>query len=191
MRGRGTEIRVGDGERGRSRQIKADSSTGWNNLPSERQLKRKQMKAEPDKRRRLIDRQLRKKEKAKKKRAKGTLRCMDSYLRCICASRPLTRPWNDRACLLPAAQTKVYFKEIRAGSEEVKLLRSYLGSWVKAWKPAFEATNRRMAWKWLSSSAFRAGSSASWDKSARMALLMSFSLFSEKRPWREKKKRKQ
>lgn len=40
---------------------------------------------------------------------------MDSYLRCICDSRHLTRPWNDRACLLPAAQQKVHFKEIKAG----------------------------------------------------------------------------
>lgn len=63
-----------------------------------------------------------------------------------------------------------------------KELQSYFGSCVKAWKPAFEATNRRIAWKWLSSSALRAGNSASWDKRARMALLMSFSLFSEKRP---------
>ena len=70
-------------------------------------------------------------------------------------------------------------------------LHSYLGSCVKAWKPALEATRRRMAWKWLSSSALRAGSSASWDKSARMALLMSFSLFSEKRPWRENRKKRQ
>lgn len=115
-------------------------------------------------------------------RQKGTLRCMDSYLRCICASRPLTRPWNDRACLLTSSSP---LRKSEQGEHRWPL-HSYLGSWVKAWKPAFEATNRRIAWKWLSSSALSAGSSVSWDKSARMALLMSFSLFSEKRPWGKK-----
>ena len=113
---------------------------------------------------------------------------MDWYLRSICESSPLTRPWNDRACLLPAARTKVYFEEIKREGRAEYRLGPYLGSWVKAWKPALEATRRRMAWKWLSSSALMEGSSASWDKRARMALLMSFSLFSEKRPWRGQKK---
>lgn len=84
---------------------------------------------------------------------------------------------------------KVHREEIEAWrwrkKKKDKELQSYFGSCVKAWKPAFEATNRRIAWKWLSSSALRAGNSASWDRRARMALLMSFSLFSEKRPWGE------
>lgn len=106
-------------------------------------------------------------------------------------------PWPDlrmteHACY-QLLSLKVHRKEIEAwrGKKEKrkrkgKELCSYLGSCVKAWKPAFEATNRRIAWKWLSSSALRAGNSASWDRSARMALLMSFSLFSEKRPWGER-----
>lgn len=90
-----------------------------------------------------------------------------------------------------SSSTKVYFKEIQAEKycRVAYVLHSYLGSWVKAWKPALEATKRRMAWKWLSSSALRAGSSASWDKRARIALLMSFSLFSENRPWSERKEK--
>lgn len=62
---------------------------------------------------------------------------------------------------------------------------TYFGSWVKARKPALEATSLRTAWNWLSSSAFEA-TSPSWDNNAVMALLISFSLFSEKRPWVKK-----
>lgn len=71
------------------------------------------------------------------------------------------------------------------GKEPVETRWSYFGSCVKAWNPALEATRRLMAWKWASSSEFGPGSSASWNKRASMALLISFSLFSEKRPYKQ------
>lgn len=87
------------------------------------------------------------------------------------------------------SSSNVYFQQVKGDGQKYIYGQSYFGSWVKAWKPALDATKRRMAWKWLSSSVLRPGSSVSWLKRARMALLMSFSLFSEKRPWREWKRR--
>lgn len=53
---------------------------------------------------------------------------------------------------------------------------------MKARNPALEATNLLTAWNWLSSSAIDALMSPSWESNAVIALFISFSLFSEKRP---------